>query len=438
MTGQTSKTKCTLAIERLKRGSNTDYAKLSSTTKLYVDNEFTPDASSILWPDYVSPKVMGELGRYANATWKRVQHIVKDKKCLLKFFGQQGITPSDIQQGVLGDCWLLAGLATLAARDDRLSKIFANKDPRYPPDGLIGVKVRVLNKPMLVTIDDFIPVISTKNGYAHIFARPSTDEDNWACLAEKAVAKMFGNYGQLVAGDTQEIWRMLTGAPTAVYKVKDYVNKTEELFNLLQGTFKKGFLHMGHLNDPKFNLEEGHAFSIMGVHELLDPQKAVAYRLIRINNPHGVEGKYNGDWADNDPKWTPNFKAQVPEYVNADDGQFFMDLNQFIDTFEVFMVNYVRDDWKINTHSVRGDDGKPKTYFFKNTRIQDIYIGLDVYPDRFYPYGCKPNTTSIQMMILRECEVLYNYKFSSRQGYGWIKFEDLIPGNYSIIVIFDW
>jgi len=33
---------------------------------------------------------------------------------------------------VLGDCWLLAGLASLAARDDRLGKIFINKDIKYP------------------------------------------------------------------------------------------------------------------------------------------------------------------------------------------------------------------------------------------------------------------------------------------------------------------
>ena len=47
---------------------------------------------------------------------------------------------------MLGDCWLLAGLASLAAREDRLGKIFINKDIKYPSDGMIGMKVRVLNK----------------------------------------------------------------------------------------------------------------------------------------------------------------------------------------------------------------------------------------------------------------------------------------------------
>ena len=106
-----------------------------------------------------------------------------------------------------------------------------NKDIKYPSDGLVGIKVRVLNKPMMVTVDDFIPVITSKiSGDLPIFARGSRDQDYWVSLAEKAFAKLYGNYGQLIAGDTQEVWRMFTGAPTGVFKVKDYANKTVELF----------------------------------------------------------------------------------------------------------------------------------------------------------------------------------------------------------------
>ena len=82
--------------------------------------------------DNASPKIKGEIGRYASSSWMRVPDLMEDKNTLSKFFGTQGISPLDIYQGVLGDCWLLAGLATLAARDDRLSKIFANKDIFYP------------------------------------------------------------------------------------------------------------------------------------------------------------------------------------------------------------------------------------------------------------------------------------------------------------------
>lgn len=49
-----------------------------------------------------------------------------------------------------------------------------NKDIKYPADGLIGVKVRVLNKPMFIAVDDFIPVMTSKTqGDVAIFARGS-------------------------------------------------------------------------------------------------------------------------------------------------------------------------------------------------------------------------------------------------------------------------
>jgi hypothetical protein len=47
------------------------------------------------------------------------------------------------------------------------------------------------------------------------------------------------------------------------------------------------------------------------------------------------------------------------------------------------------DNWKINTHKVKNDNGKAKSFFFSNLRTQDIFVGLDLYGDRFYPYGCK-------------------------------------------------
>jgi hypothetical protein len=85
----------------------------------------------------------------------------------------------------------------------------------------------------------------------------------------------------------------------------------------------------------------------------------------------------------------------VPNFTIANDGKFYMELSDFVRTFEVFMINYIQDKWKINTHYVKGDDGRPKSYFFTNPKVQDIYLGVDLYSDRFYPYGCKKNSTDI-------------------------------------------
>jgi hypothetical protein len=102
---------------------------------------------------------------------------------------------------------------------------------------------------------------------------------------------------------------MLTGAPTGVFKLKDYANKTQELFDLLKETFSKNYLHMGHLTTPKYGLEEMHAYSLLGVYELLDDiTKEVKHRVIRIANPHGTDGNYTGAFRDNDTIWSESFR----------------------------------------------------------------------------------------------------------------------------------
>jgi hypothetical protein len=192
--------KCNFAIDRLNRLQSINFAKLTQfhlngTMRLYSDPDFTSDPTSIIWNDYASPKLLAEVGKYQKVGWKRVQSIVKDKKCLNRFFGLKGISSRDVVQGMLGDCWLLSGIATLAAREDRLTKIFLNKDLAYPRNGLVGVSIRVLNKPMVITVDDNVPVANSKTlGETPIFARGSKENDYWVCLVEKAFAKMYGNY----------------------------------------------------------------------------------------------------------------------------------------------------------------------------------------------------------------------------------------------------
>ena len=62
------------------------------------------------------------------------------------------------------------------------------------------------------------------------------------------------------------------------------------------------------------NLPTGHAYSILGVKEIIDPKTKAQYKLIRIFNPHASDTKFNGSWADSDPKWKI-YQNQVPEYL---------------------------------------------------------------------------------------------------------------------------
>jgi hypothetical protein len=45
-------------------------------------------------------------------------------------------------------------------------------------------------------------------------ARGSGDGDFWVSLAEKAFAKLFGTYASMNGGNSEEVWRMINGAPS--------------------------------------------------------------------------------------------------------------------------------------------------------------------------------------------------------------------------------
>jgi len=37
-----------------------------------------------------------------------------------------GVTPRDVQQGVLGDCWLLGAICAVATKPEIIEKLFVN------------------------------------------------------------------------------------------------------------------------------------------------------------------------------------------------------------------------------------------------------------------------------------------------------------------------
>ena len=68
---------------------------------------------------------------------------------------QGKIEPCDIAQGLLGDCYFLAGLAAMAERPDRIFNLFLLKernDMNY-----FSVKMLYRGKWRAIDIDDYIP-----------------------------------------------------------------------------------------------------------------------------------------------------------------------------------------------------------------------------------------------------------------------------------------
>lgn len=115
--------------------------------------------------------------------------------------------PSDIQQGALGNCWLVAVLALIAERPRLLEHILLTKELNDEGVYLVRICHNGIWEPIIV--DDYFPCTSHK----HLVFSQGKRRQLYVPLIEKACAKVFGSYGNLTRGNMLEGLQLLTGAP---------------------------------------------------------------------------------------------------------------------------------------------------------------------------------------------------------------------------------
>lgn len=119
----------------------------------------------------------------------------------------------DVDQGAVGDCYYLAGIASLAEFPERISRVLATPDVNAA--GIYAFNVYVRGIPTLLVIDDYLPLYYS-NYLA--FAQASADSSIWSPIFEKAWAKINGNYEITSGGFPNEAWNFLAGVPSFTYK----------------------------------------------------------------------------------------------------------------------------------------------------------------------------------------------------------------------------
>jgi len=257
-----------------------------------------------------------------------------------------GIEPNDLLQGQLGDCWLVAAAASLAEFPNAVRKIF-EYTPEITPDGNYSLKLfdHKTDKFIEVLVDEFIPC----NGEGKpVFAHPHGNEI-WVPLLEKAVAKLFGSYSNLIGGFAGTAFRTFTGekniflwrkgsgswrklrlCPHQLYEFicTDEYHKHLAFFHIMQKADQSNFMSGasivgGNAYRPD-GLVEGHAYSVLHVTEV------EGVKLVCLRNPWGNDREWNGDWSDKSDMWDryPNVKARLrPRF--EDDGCFWMSWHDF-------------------------------------------------------------------------------------------------------------
>uniref|UniRef100_A0A8C9R6S2 Calpain-2 catalytic subunit-like n=1 Tax=Scleropages formosus TaxID=113540 RepID=A0A8C9R6S2_SCLFO len=312
---------------------NQDYSTLKTQClqkgRLFEDDTF-PAGSSSLGFNILGPNSSETQG----VVWKRPKELCKNP-CFI----DNGATRTDICQGQLGDCWLMAAIASLTLDQEILARV-------VPPGqsfqenyaGIFHFQFWQFGDWIDVVIDDKLP---TRNGKL-VFVHSSQGSEFWSALLEKAYAKLNGCYEALSGGSATEGFEDFTGGISEKYELK---NAPSYLFKVIQRALQLGSLLACAIEARSSNereaitplkLVKGHAYSLTAAEEVHYQGKTV--ELVRLRNPWG-NVEWTGPWSDSSGEWNRILPEEKAKLVNvAEDGEFWMAFSDFLQSFATLEI----------------------------------------------------------------------------------------------------
>ncbi|KEG09390.1 calpain-like cysteine peptidase [Trypanosoma grayi] len=343
---------------------------------MYVDLKFSPCALSLQRPTDKKKVV-----NVPNIVWKRTaDYIPADRHKDIQLF-RDGIDPEDIDQGQLGDCWLMCALSVIAGRPSIVKGIFrhpvsSSKAKKEQKCGAYRVTVNKHGWWENVIVDSYLPTMNCQP----LFARCSRDPcELWVSFVEKAYAKLHGSYAGIIGGDALFALQDFTGFPVLSFeavwsKAARNSDAASAFFKSLRRYQEKGYMitigtpgkdtsaytgqqqsgkgSNGAMQDryKRAGLGMGHAYSVLDVRQFSLP----SIKLLKVRNPWGGNGvEWTGAWSDKSDKWKSHplvRRACKPSKKN--DGTFWMEWEDIVRYFDGGGVCMVRKNW--HDYRVRG------------------------------------------------------------------------------------
>ena len=324
--------------------------------------------------------------------WARLAEVLGPNFRIVR---EEGFAPEDVEQGSVGDCWLLAGVAEVAQQAPAaLDAAFVATDAHA--SGWHAVRLWSRGAWQLVLVDDRLPCETDcyrKLGadghideahnwagapdpaqgrfYVPICAKPRRGAA-WVPLFEKAVAKLNASYANIASGLGHELFDMLCPHALPGFRIDTRDVTAATLAPKLRRWLARGWM-LSTSTYPstqaeadeimKHGLAFSHGYSLLRVVEVpeADPQAAALrarplrrkaelegfdskasdefdaenLHLVQLRNPHASE-EWKGRWADGDAAWTAAARAATgydAAAADADDGLFWMSAFDFTKSF---------------------------------------------------------------------------------------------------------
>ncbi|CAF1334029.1 unnamed protein product [Adineta ricciae] len=326
----------------------------------FTDEEFSP-----------SNRSLGLEMTQSVAKWLRINDISQSRTDTNYSWRVCSSNPQavDIEQGQLGDCWLLAALSLITERPGMLRRVLLTQT--INPQGTYLVRICHNGLWKNILVDDYFPC-TDRNRLAFSRARKG---QLFVPLIEKACAKVFGSYESLRRGSTAEGLQLLTGAPCHQIDLNPYKKKPDPSLvwdQLLSACQSKLLIGVSTCrNDLKIEeyqrigIEPNHAFS------LLLATKVSNYRYVLIRDPHG-----NTKYSDNS---IVNSQLQAIYETNHTLGIFWISFEKFLHYFDSLTISTYRPDYfdiREPAKFTRSSTEPVSAYYFQVTQTSKIDISL--------------------------------------------------------------
>ncbi|XP_072320022.1 calpain-12 [Eucyclogobius newberryi] len=303
-----------------------------ASRQLFSDPEFPAVHKSIGMPEDPDPQKA--------IKWLRPTDITKNA-----VFVEGTTETTDICQGQLGNCWLLAALSCLTMHPKLFVKVVpANQSLSKPYAGIFHFKFWQYGEWVEVVVDDRLPV---RQGRL-LFSYSHTRNEFWSALVEKAYAKLIGSYGCLKGGNISEGMEDFTGG---IAYTRPVLSRTPPVFwRLLTSALSRGsllscFIQAKSYKEVGFVTKEGlikgHAYAITDTDKVKKGSDEIL--LYKLRNPWGFV-EYLGPWSDKSAEWDNVDEAERNrvELKRREDGEFWIsaeDFSQFYNIVELCSVN---------------------------------------------------------------------------------------------------
>ncbi|XP_031434297.1 calpain-12 [Clupea harengus] len=335
------------SIENPVKFKDQDYISLRDaclkSVSMFCDPSFPADQSSIGMPEDPNPD--------KEVTWLRPKEI-----CENAVFVEGSTGTTDICQGQLGNCWLLAALSCLTMYPKLFVKVVPSKQSLTEAyAGIFHFCFWQYGEWVEVVVDDRLPVRSGRL----LFSYSRSRNEFWSALVEKAYAKLMGHYSGLKGGNISEGMEDFTGGIAYSQPVSAYTPSV--IWRQLSAALSRGTLLSCFIQAKTWSeigtvtsegLVRGHAYAITDTDKVQKDSTEV--QLVRLRNPWGFV-EYRGPWSDKSKDWETVDKAEIKrlELKKAEDGEFWIAVEAFSSLFDLMELCSLSPD-SLNDSSSNG------------------------------------------------------------------------------------